>query len=35
LLHIAKTAVDNAERKIPIKAVVVGIQGNIVNENWV
>ena len=35
LLHIAKTAADNAERKIPVKAIVVGLQGNIISEEWV
>lgn len=35
LLQIAQTAVQNASRKIPIKAVVVGIQGEILKEQWV
>ena len=35
LLHIAKTAVANATRKVPIKAVFVGIQGNVLKEEWV
>ncbi|MBT4824431.1 4Fe-4S binding protein [Candidatus Woesearchaeota archaeon] len=35
LLHIAKTASEKAERKIPIKSVVVGVQGNIQREEWV
>lgn len=35
LLQLAKTAADQAERKVPIKAIVVGIQGDILKEEWV
>ena len=35
LLHMAKQAAEQAERKIPIKSIVVGLQGNIVSEEWV
>jgi len=35
LLVIAKKAAEKASRKIPIKSIVVGIKGNIVNEEWV
>jgi ferredoxin len=35
LLQIAKTAVDKAKRKIPVKAIIVGVQGNIIKEEWV
>jgi len=35
LLHIAKEASQNAKRKIPIKLIIVGVQGNIVKEEWV
>ncbi len=34
LLNIAKTAVQSANRKVPIKSIVVGIQGEILNESW-
>lgn len=34
LLTLAKKAAENAERKIPIKKIVVGIKGNIINESW-
>lgn len=35
LLRLAQKAVEEASRKIPIKAVVVGIQGAILKEEWV
>lgn len=35
LLVLAKKAAEKASRKIPIKSIVVGIKGNIVNEEWV
>lgn len=35
LLQIAKTAAGKAKRKVPIKHVVVGLQGNILSESWV
>jgi hypothetical protein len=35
LLHLAQSAIDQATRKIPIKARVVGLQGEILNEGWV
>jgi len=34
LLQMAQRAVQSASRKIPIKAVVVGIQGEILQEQW-
>ena len=34
LLSLAKRAVADSERKVPIKSVVVGIQGEILSENW-
>jgi NAD-dependent dihydropyrimidine dehydrogenase PreA subunit len=34
LLQLAKTAVAEAKRKVPIKVVVVGIQGDILQEEW-
>jgi len=35
LLHLAQEAVKQANRKIPIKAIVVGLQGEILREDWV
>ena len=35
LLQLAKRAVAAAQRKVPVKVVVVGIQGKIVEERWV
>ena len=35
LLMTAKKAADEAERKVPIKCVVAGLQGNIISEDWV
>ena len=35
LLHLAKKALSQSTRKIPIKLLVVGIQGNILTEEWV
>ncbi len=35
LMHIAKKAVDQAEKKIPIKKIVIGIKGNFLKEEWV
>lgn len=35
LLRLAQKAVEEANRKIPIKAIVVGIQGEILKEEWV
>ena len=35
LLQLAQRAVQEAGRKIPIKSVVVGIQGNLLKEEWV
>jgi hypothetical protein len=35
LLNLAQQAADTAKRKIPIKYVVVGIQGEILQEEWV
>jgi hypothetical protein len=35
LLQLALQAADGAERKIPVKSVVVGIQGDILKEEWV
>lgn len=35
LVNIAQEAVQNAKRKIPIKSVVVSLQGEILSEDWV
>ena len=34
LLHLARSAVEQANRKIPIKSKVVGIRGEILHEEW-
>ena len=34
LLHIAQQAQANAKRKIPIKKVVIGVQGELQSEEW-
>jgi hypothetical protein len=35
LLHLAQEAARSATRKVPIKCVVVGLQGAILREEWV
>ncbi len=35
LLHIAQTAMENAKRKVPLKLIVVSLQGEILKEEWV
>jgi len=35
LLQLAKMAVEKAKRKVPIKKIVIGVEGNIVEEGWV
>lgn len=35
LLHLARTAAGQARRKVPIKCIVVGIQGEILQEDWI
>jgi ferredoxin len=34
LLHIARTAAQQAARKVPIKCVIVSLQGTILKEEW-
>ncbi len=34
LMRLAQQAVESAERKIPVKAIVVGLQGEILKEEW-
>ncbi len=35
LLQIAQTALQKASRKIPLKLIVVSLQGEVINEEWV
>ncbi len=35
LLYLAKQALENSKRKVPVKSVVVSLQGEILSENWV
>lgn len=35
LLQLAKLGVEQASRKVPIKKIVVGIQGEIIEESWI
>ncbi|MEK7448791.1 MAG: 4Fe-4S ferredoxin [Planctomycetota bacterium] len=35
LLQLAKQAAESAKRKVPIKYIVVGVQGEILKEEWV
>ena len=35
LVQIAKQAAEKAKRKVPVKAVVVGLKGEILSEDWV
>ena len=35
LLELAKRAVANATRKIPIKKIIIGIKGDVLQEEWV
>jgi ferredoxin len=35
LLQLAKMAMDNAQRKVPIKLITVGIQGEVLESSWV
>ncbi len=35
LLHIAQTAMERAKRKIPLKVVIVSLQGEIQKEEWI
>jgi len=34
LAHIAKTALAKAKRKVPVKAIVVSLEGKILGEQW-
>jgi NAD-dependent dihydropyrimidine dehydrogenase PreA subunit len=35
LLQMTKAAVDSSQRKVPVKLTIVGIEGNIISEEWV
>ena len=35
LLNIAKQALEKSERKVPLKSVIVGVQGEILSEEWI
>jgi NAD-dependent dihydropyrimidine dehydrogenase PreA subunit len=35
LLHMVRTALGNASRKVPVKKIIVGISGNVLQEEWV
>jgi len=35
LLSLAQQAAQSAERKVPTKSVVVGVQGEILQEEWI
>jgi hypothetical protein len=34
LLHLAKQALEGSKRKVPIKSIVVGVEGEILSEEW-
>jgi hypothetical protein len=35
LVQLAKQALESSKRKVPLKAVVVGLQGQILSEDWI
>jgi hypothetical protein len=35
LVQLAKQALENSKRKVPLKAVVVGLKGEILSEDWI
>lgn len=35
LIQMVKMAIDKAKRKVPVKLIIVGIQGDILSEDWV
>jgi len=35
LLQMVKMAADNATRKVPIKATIVSVEGEVISEEWV
>ncbi|MCC8145977.1 MAG: 4Fe-4S ferredoxin [Bacteroidales bacterium] len=35
LLQLVETAMEKASRKVPVKKVIIGIQGEVIEENWI
>jgi len=35
LLHLARQAIEDSKRRVPIKSIVVSIQGEILSEDWI
>jgi len=35
LLQLVQMAQQNAQRKVPVKAITVGIQGDVLSEQWI
>jgi hypothetical protein len=35
LLHMVKSAHANASRKVPVKQMIVGINGEVMQEDWI
>ena len=35
LVQLARMAVENAERKVPVKVVIIGIEGDVKDEKWI
>ena len=35
LLQLVKMALEQASNKVPVKKVVIGIEGEIVEDNWI
>lgn len=35
LVQMAQMAVENAQRKVPVKEITVGVKGNVLFENWI
>jgi hypothetical protein len=35
LLHMVRTALSNSTRKVPVKKIIVGLKGDVLQEEWV
>ncbi|MGI6717773.1 MAG: hypothetical protein ACOX4D_01255 [Bacteroidales bacterium] len=35
LLKLVEMAVQKASRKVPVKRIIIGVQGNIIEESWI
>jgi hypothetical protein len=35
ILQMARMAVENARRKVPIKGITVGVKGDVISEEWI